>query len=843
MENKKNKLLKSKEYLNKIQNLKNNKKLKSVKNIEVNKDKNEKDKKFYLKTHNMKATKSKQIFKYKSTKDQLAYFEIIPHSNTRNYNNSDLSRAINGCHTSFLKQFKTEDGTLCFEEKTKVSYYIYISKDEGVKFYLIVPKVYSNIFLEKVASVWNKVEVKEVNEIPRFDKKAYKASMEYSREDSLSLDLIDKKSNELLDSQLNVLTMMKPGDRMGIFYNFTYQTSYNQVGFKTKYSQCMDKIRDGKSVDKVDFSTKSIACGLARGLVSIGEDLMEGVTTILGEQPVVAKDLEAFKSSVGIVQKKELSKHTKDKSQLEVIGTQILLLSESESDKFTAKNNLSSLSQAFGKLDGDNSLRPKNVWRNKNIDFDAKELPIGKSIMSTEEVGRLFTQAGKDVINKYKIDANSINEEEVPESCKKGYICVGTAMKNGVKQEAYLNDDPDLDTGLAIVGKQGSGKTEFLKNYAYYCMKRGDSLIVIDYIANNDLASTIEQIVPKNKLIVLDLADVDRLQALAYNELYYEDNASPVEKLDKIGAKTQYSAELINSISVGQDLTNAMRRYFVSASNVTYAVNQFASFKDIIDCLELYDVRMNFISRIPKDLREMLEDDVNTILKLNEKYTKGDMKGEDTGETCEGKIDRILDRISVMRESMRTKYMFNKSPENNISFEESIKEGKIILIKMKQDLFGAKHIKNMLALFFTTKTWISCMNIKSNSKKGEELRRVHLLIDEPHQVPGVTEYLNGVFPQMRKFRLKPVFATQSLLQLSSIQDDMKSAGFSYMLLAGADKVNYNLLKEELLPYEVEDLLSLERLHSLNLIPNENSVLTPFVTKLPPRLITHNENEQ
>ena len=278
-----------------------------------------------------------------------------------------------------------------------------------------------------------------------------------------------------------------------------------------------------------------------------------------------------------------------------------------------------------------------------------------------------------------------------------------------------------------------------------------------------------------------------------------------------------------------------MRRYFVSASNITYAVNQFASFKDIIDCLELYDVRMDFICRIPKDLRDMLEDDVNTVLKLNEKYTKGDMKGEDTGETNEGKIDRILDRISVMRESMRTKCMFNKSPENNISFEECFKEGKIILVKMRQDLFGAKHIKNMLSLFFTTKVWISCINRKSKSKEGEELRRVHLLIDEPHQVPGVTNYLSPELPQMRKFRLKPVFATQSLMQLSNILDDMKSAGFSYMLLAGADKVNYNLLKNELEPYEVEDLLSLERLYSLNLIPSSSGVLTPFVTKLPPKL--------
>ena len=785
----------------------------------------------------MKKNQSLKLSKYfelKTTKEQLSYYKIIPHQNTRNFNNVEVAKIINRCYKNSAIKFKKENKVISFEQSTKVSYYVYISKDNGVEFYLIVPKIYSNLFLEKISAIWSKVELQEVNDIPRFDKNAYKSSMEYSKLDALSLDIVDKKSGELLDAQLNVLSIMNDGDRMGIFYNFNYKNAYGQLGFRTKYNECNDKVKEGKSVEKIKANHKSILNFIFRTFVSTGESIMEGICELLGEKPKNNTDMDYFKKTIGIMQKKELSNDTKRKGQLEVVDTQILLLSESLNSS-NAKNNLTSLAQSFTILDGDNSLRPKNIPKNKKINFDAQKLPIGQNVMSIEEVGGLFTQAGKEIILRHKINANSINEEEVPESCRKGYISVGVATKNGKAYKAYLNDNPDQDTGLVIVGKQGSGKTEYLKNYSNDCIKHGDSLVVIDYIANNDLASTIEQVVPKDKLIVLDLANVNELQALAYNELYYEDNATPIEKLDIIGAKTQYSAELINSISVGQDLTNAMRRYFVSASNITYAVNQFASFKDIIDCLELYDVRMDFIRRIPKDLMDMLEDDINTVLKLNEKYTKGDMKGEDTGETNEGKIDRILDRISVMRESMRTKCMFNKSPENNISFEECFKEGKIILVKMRQDLFGAKHIKNMLSLFFTTKVWISCINRKSKSKEGEELRRVHLLIDEPHQVPGVTNYLSPELPQMRKFRLKPVFATQSLMQLSNILDDMKSAGFSYMLLAGADKVNYNLLKNELEPYEVEDLLSLERLYSLNLIPSSSGVLTPFVTKLPPKL--------
>lgn len=781
-----------------------------------------------------KSIKMSEYFKIKSTKDQLVYYKIIPHQNTRNYRSIEVAKIINRCYRSTLKQFERQYKGFIYEAPTKVSYYIYISKDEGVEFYLIIPKIYSNMFLEKISYTWSKVEVQQVEDIPRFNDSASKVSMEYNRSDALSLDLIDKKSNELLESQLNVIDMMQEGDRLGIFYNFNYRSSYEQLGFRTKYNECMEKIKDGKSVDKVKADQKSILKLALRMLMSTGDQLMEGLAELLGDKKKSSNDMDSIKKTLGILQKKDLSKYTKDKSQQEVIGTQILLLSESKNIS-NEKANIMSLAQSFNKLDGDNSLRPKTISRKTKINFDSYKLPITQNTMSVEEVGSFITQAGKDIIVKHNIKANSINEEEIPESSRSGYIRLGKATKKGKSQEAYLNSNADQDTGLVAVGKQGSGKTEYLKNYAYDCIKHNDSLVVLDYIANNDLASTIEKIVPEDKLIVIDLAKVDGLQALAYNELYYDENDDVMDKLDVIGTKSQYSAELINAISVGQDLTSAMRRYFISASNVTYAVNQFASFKDIIDCLELYDVRMDFISRVPVEFKEALVDDINTLLKLNDKHTKGDLKGQDNGETNEGKIDRILDRISVMRESMRTKYMFNKCPKDNINFEDCIKEGKVILIKMRQDLFGAKHIKNMLSLFFTTKVWISCIKRKSKSLEGEELRRVHLLIDEPHQVPQVTSLLSPELPQMRKFRLKPVFATQSLLQVDHILDDMKSAGFSYMLLAGADKVNYNLLKDELNPYEVEDLLTLERFYSLNLVPDEKGVLNPFITKIPPKL--------
>ena len=65
-----------------------------------------------------------------------------------------------------------------------------------------------------------------------------------------------------------------------------------------------------------------------------------------------------------------------------------------------------------------------------------------------------------------------------------------------------------------------------------------------------------------------------------------------------------------------------------------------------------------------------------------------------------------------------------------------------------------------------------------------------------------------------------------------IRPELKSANTSYMLIAGCSKDNYNELKEELDPYELEDLLNSKRYYSLNLIKANNGY-SKFITKLPP----------
>lgn len=783
-----------------------------------------------------------------STKDQLTYYKIIPHTSSRNYKSIEIPKIINTCYEEMKNRVSIENKMITFKMPTKVGYYIYMNKKTGVEFFLICPTAYKNIFLEKIYQSWDKVEVLEVNNIPRFNKKCSKASMEYVKDNALSLNVISKKSNEVLRHQINVVDVMEDdSERVGIYYNFQPINFYNQLGFKTNYCKTMDKIKKGKSVSKVRISFGFIIEKLLHCGFNIGEEMRNLIVELLDQKDTNLKNKANYEDYLinevlGVLEKKELSKDTKDKALLDVLKTQIVVFSEADNKK-VEKSNLHAVTQSFQVLDGDNKLRPRNILKRKIVDLDKSNIipkanyfdSKRENFISVQEASSMIVTPSREVIKKYNIPSNDVTEVSIPKACQSGYIPlgVGTVGRKKTGKQAYLNLDADIDTGLLIMGKQGVGKTKFQVRYVKSCADNGESCVVADYIGKNDLCNEIQKVVPKEKTIVIDLSNIKSLPSIAYNEIYYVDGASIEDKMDVIALKTQYNVQLINSFNDGHDLSASMRRFLVSASNLTYAHNQYASFQDTIDCLEDYDTRMNIINSLPEDLKPYLEDDIKNIKKLNAKYTTGPDKGKENGETNETKIDRILDRVYIMKESMRTKIMFSKSSEDNINFEKAFDEGKIILIKMPQNLFGTENVRNFLTLYFTTKVWASCVNREAKIDDYKKLKRVHLIIDEVFQVQKTVEMLEDKLPQVRKFRLKPVFSTHNLSQIDTIKDAIKSAGFSYMMLAGTDKSNFKALSEELSPFEVEDLLNLKRFSSLNLIADDNGRLTPFVTELPP----------
>ena len=173
------------------------------------------------------------------------YIQIIPHRSIRNYNSSNIAKAISYTYKTINKRIHREQKKIFIETNFKISYIIDIEKDNA-NFYFLIPVIYKMIIIEKITEIRSKATINEVKEIPKISEEAMTYSLSYKKVDGLSLN-VDKKSNEPLNSILNVMDIMKDQDKLRIAYNFM---PMSQLGWKERYEDMLDRVKNNKLLDK-----------------------------------------------------------------------------------------------------------------------------------------------------------------------------------------------------------------------------------------------------------------------------------------------------------------------------------------------------------------------------------------------------------------------------------------------------------------------------------------------------------------------------------------------------------------------------------------------------------------
>jgi len=183
--------------------------------------------------------------------------------------------------------------------------------------------------------------------------------------------------------------------------------------------------------------------------------------------------------------------------------------------------------------------------------------------------------------------------------------------------------------------------------------------------------------------------------------------------------------------------------------------------------------------------------------------------------------------------------MLKKGSENNIDLVKEMQENQLIVIKMPQRMFLTDNEKDVYVTYWMTKIWLALQIREEQLGDRHKMTKVNLIIDELYQVNNAEKFLKLKLSQLPKFNLKPIISCHYLNQVKVIREEFRSANASYMLISGCDKKNYDELKSELYPYTEEDLLSLKRFHSLNLIKCDEGY-AKFVTHLPPPITNTRE---
>lgn len=750
------------------------------------------------------------------------YLKIIPHRSNKNCNTSEIAKSMSDTYKSILRRVHREQKKIIIETDFKISYLIDISKN-NTDFYFLIPTFLKEIIKEKISETWSKSTIEELDHIKEFTDNKVIYQLDYKKDDALSLK-VDKRTNEPLNQILNVVNIMKDNDRVMLAYNFM---PCSQFGWREKYDTMIQKFNDKKPLDRhitFEFILKTFL-GL---IVSSIDTVFDVINDFLNNS---SSDDESLYKKVMIAfeEKPVLSNSTLKKKDSNVISTQIAVISDSK-DKDRITNNALSVCQSFNALRDDNELVYKKVNNRKSRKFklDDYSYNLQNNLCSVDECKNFIQIPGYELLREHKINNINIEEIQIPEKLREGYICLGTNTYKGNKVKAYTQDHKDIGSlGLVLLARQGGGKTTYLCNYAKYCTLKNENVVHIDFIKNNEASKTIEKSVAKDKVIILDLSTEEGIQSFCYNEIKFTPGMSLFEKQALANKKSEMTIQLVDAINDnGEPLSPKMGRYLSAAANIVY-LNDDTTLKDVVRCLQDYEYRNNLIDNLDDALKRELEDEVRALKELNELNKDKEICG-----TKDSKIEGILDRVTLLNRDFYLKKMYKKTPTNNIDFSEELEQGKVILIRMPQSKFK-KYAINVITTFFTTKVWLAC---ELRGEIHDIPLRTHFIVDEISQTKTAERFLESILTQTRKFSLRPVLALQYLDQLDKKTIySLKGAGGSFMLLKGVIKEDYEYFKDDITgDFTYEDIKEMSKSYkypSFNIIQYEDGIST-FITELP-----------
>lgn len=743
------------------------------------------------------------------------FIKITSHKSIRNFNSTQIAKMIALTYKTLNKKMYKEQKKFIMECNFKISYVIDIVENNA-NFYFIIPKILKPQLLEKINEIWSKATIEEVENPFNDIKQDFVYEIRTTKDDALSLSY-DKKSNDPLNYILSVMDVMKSDDRVTMISNFMPRS---QFGWMEEYNETMDKVKKNKSLEKATMTPAYILKMTLLGVIGILDKITEVLCDFTGSDNNDKQSL--YSAIIGVLeQQRELSSNTKNKKQALIIPTQIAVCSNKE-------ELCNSVSQALKVLDEDNEITYRQVKKKINIlDY---AFNISKNLFSVDEVTNFLKLPGRALLLQHRINHIKVEENSVPEQLKHGYISLGENTCRGNKINTFIEDHKEIgNLPLMLLGRQGGGKTTYLCNYTKYAQTRKESIIHIDFIRNNEASKSIEAILSKDKCIILDFSKEYDIQSLSYNEISFSKNMTWFDKQQLANKKTQLTIELVNSINeTGEPLSPKMERFLSATTDLVY-LDENATFKDVVKCLQDFKYREKVINEVPNELREELEEEIEALKELDEwSKTSKDNPSEKIG-TRDSKIEGILDRITLLKRDFYLKKMFNKTPEKNIDFVKAMEEGKVVLIRMPQSKFKS-YVKNVITTFLVTKCWLAC---ELRGELSDRSKRSHIIIDELAQAKTAERYMENILTQTRKFGMKFVLAGQYLDQLDKKTIySLKGAGTSFMLLKGAIKEDYEYFKDELDgTYEYEDLKEMEEYSSLNIIQYSKGYAS-FITKLP-----------
>lgn len=424
---------------------------------------------------------------------------------------------------------------------------------------------------------------------------------------------------------------------------------------------------------------------------------------------------------------------------------------------------------------------------------------------------------------------------EDPMNPPPGIIPIGEVNAGSEDAQVIGIDNAKLDQHMIIVGKTGSGKSEWMKWVLFGISKANYSQVVID--PHGQLSDEI--------LNALIINCPERIKDVVYCDISNPDypvalNPLDVSHIGQVESTVGSVIEMLGSPKVNLDKGGAPRAMVYAREALTALCHANLELEDPQTKCTLLDVMAFFVN---KEFRHLVVEFCQNEL-IRQKYDFDTGPFEQMGEKQQLEhVQPIIRAFSELGNSEAFSAVFS-SPENKLDFGRLIHGNKIIIVKLAQFAAGGQAELGSFVGSLILPWLLSSMDSWGRTKDpitGEQRGRgCRVLVDEAPTLMGPNSSVPETLAQSRKWDLGVLLAAQFLDQFDTniinaalgntnskiaLVQDPNNAGSIAKAIAGASNrigpadiaslPNYHYYGNVLMPWGPSGPFSAKALYPIN----------------------------
>ncbi|HPS40599.1 MAG TPA: type IV secretion system DNA-binding domain-containing protein [Candidatus Woesebacteria bacterium] len=457
----------------------------------------------------------------------------------------------------------------------------------------------------------------------------------------------------------------------------------------------------------------------------------------------------------------------------------------------TAQSNLNNIVGAFSQFTSTYNGFKKALLLFKHffmIDFIYRYMPffnINTMILNVEELATIMHFPNKTV-ETHHIRVLTAKTAPAPHQIPTSGLFLGKSIYRGQEKDIYIGLN-DRRRHTYIIGKTGTGKSEFLKDMALQDIEAGHGVAVID--PHGDLVEDILQLMPPERaedVIYFNPSDTDRPLGLNIMEADTEEQKHFVAS-SIIGLMYKLYDPHHTGI-VGPRFEHAIRN-----AMLTIMCKPGSTFIEM--------VRILTDPKFVEDYLPLVKDGMVRRYWTDQIANTADFHKSEVMDYIVSKFGRF-----VTNKTMRN---IIGQPRSSFDFRKAMDEQKIVLCNLSKGILGEEDAK-FLGLILVPKILAAAMS--RQNVPMEQRPDFFLYVDEFQNF--ATEDFASILSEARKYRLNLVVANQFIGQ---IDEDIKNAVFGNvgtMISFRIGVTDANFLQHEFAPtFSETDLANVEKYHA------------------------------